>query len=628
MASARAGLAGQRWLPWLALGGSAAILVWGGFFLMFFHFSAYDDEGYLLISLQSFLRGGHLYSQVYSEYGPLFHEVMGLLFAIPGFAPSLQHGRLVTLGIWVLSSLLVGASAFKLSGRLLLGLAAEWSCFSLLFVLINEPMHPIGLMCLQAALLMSLVAFVLPRHRRLGLLLVGGLVASILLVKANVGAFTAVGVSFWLSAALSPPKARRWLVALAALAMIVGPLALIALLPSPGWGPNFGFLLALSGLAMTLVTVGLPHGQGTGRLSDFVWAAGGGFALGTLSIAAILVLGTSPAAVISGTLVAPLAHPQGFFIPLRVGTGTVGLAALSVVASGLYVLFRRTTSPSQRSVQAEAALRVVVGALLFLGAASSNATVAALVWIIVVPPLTRDDGSWAGRVSPPQRILLAAVALLWTLNVYPVDGSQRALAELPALLVGVVAISDGWLAYRSTLAQAGRPRTQGYLAAGLAAVLLLSSGVISSGQLIVPGYAAYQSEVPLGLPGANGLRLPVRQAATFRLLVSELHAHCATFYSEPGFNSLYFFANDRPPTLLNSSSWIVGMTEPQQKEIVDQLRPIAGLCIVRSQAEIDYWLRGRKLPQRALVRYIEGGFRPLLRVGGYQVLIRRISPAP
>ncbi|MGH7643504.1 MAG: hypothetical protein ACRENX_10955 [Candidatus Dormibacteria bacterium] len=611
------------WLPCLALGASAVFLAWGGYFLMFFHFSPYDDEGYLLISLQSFLRGGHLYSQVYSEYGPFFHEVMGALFSIPGFGVSPQHGREVTLGIWVVCSCLVGVCTLRLTRSWLLGLAAEWTAFSLLFVLIKEPLHPVGLLSLQAALLLVVVAFVLPRHRRTGLLLVGALVGSILMVKANIGAFTAVAVFFWLSANLASPTARRWLLTTASLAMAGGPVALIVLLPSPGWGDGFGVLLALAGAALALVSSSLSAESRSGRVEDLAWALGGGLALSAMSVAVIFALGTSPAAVVTGTLVAPLAHPQGFYIPLHLSPADLALSAMTVPVAGLYLLLRRSTSSARRAVRMESLLRLVIGVLILLAATSSDVGSATLVWIIVLPPRGLNGVPASRSVSVSQRLALAVLALLWTLNVYPVNGSQRAIAELPALMVGLLAIGDAWQAHRSLLPSAGSVRARGLITGALVAIVVLLVAVFSDGQLIIRGYTTYRTETPLRLAGSAGIRLPSSQVAQFRTIVNQLHAHCSTFFSEPGFNSLYFFSGDKPPTLLNSSSWIVGMNSHQQAEIVRQLKSVTDLCIVKSQVEIGYWLRGRPLPQRPLVRYIEGSFRPLVTVAKYQILVRK-----
>ena len=43
-------------------------------------FANWDDEGYVLISLKSYLTAGHLYSDVYSQYGPFFSWLASFSF--------------------------------------------------------------------------------------------------------------------------------------------------------------------------------------------------------------------------------------------------------------------------------------------------------------------------------------------------------------------------------------------------------------------------------------------------------------------------------------------------------------------------------------------------------------------
>src|SRR4051812_18072615 len=71
-------IANLRRLHWLLFGAVLAIAAGS---LLFTTFMVYDDEGYVLFSLQNFTRHGGLYEQVYSQYGPfffLFNQVLHL----------------------------------------------------------------------------------------------------------------------------------------------------------------------------------------------------------------------------------------------------------------------------------------------------------------------------------------------------------------------------------------------------------------------------------------------------------------------------------------------------------------------------------------------------------------------
>ena len=68
-----------------------------GYYLLGVQFSSWDDEGYMLLSLKHYLAGGHLYTQVFTEYGPVFFWIQSSLFHI--FHQQVTHdaGRRITL---------------------------------------------------------------------------------------------------------------------------------------------------------------------------------------------------------------------------------------------------------------------------------------------------------------------------------------------------------------------------------------------------------------------------------------------------------------------------------------------------------------------------------------------------
>ncbi len=68
---------------------------------MFTGFSDYDDEGYMLLSLKSFLDHGWLYDPL-NVYGPFYYEFWGAVFSIFGMPVNHDGGRMVTMVVWVL----------------------------------------------------------------------------------------------------------------------------------------------------------------------------------------------------------------------------------------------------------------------------------------------------------------------------------------------------------------------------------------------------------------------------------------------------------------------------------------------------------------------------------------------
>ena len=71
--------------PWAFLAAASAatcVCVWASRFAAFNGFQPYDDEGYILLSLREYARGGVLYDEVYSQYGPAYFELVTSTFAV------------------------------------------------------------------------------------------------------------------------------------------------------------------------------------------------------------------------------------------------------------------------------------------------------------------------------------------------------------------------------------------------------------------------------------------------------------------------------------------------------------------------------------------------------------------
>ena len=102
-------------LLWLSV---AVVLLAGlisaGYLASFSSFAIYDDEGYVMISLQSYQEGNALYDQTYTQYGPAFFQVSGLLHNILKLPITHDIVRFKTLAMWLLSSILAGIVVWRM----------------------------------------------------------------------------------------------------------------------------------------------------------------------------------------------------------------------------------------------------------------------------------------------------------------------------------------------------------------------------------------------------------------------------------------------------------------------------------------------------------------------------------
>jgi hypothetical protein len=75
----------HAWGSTLVFAIAAAALTVAAGLVIFSAFMFYDDEGYVLLSLRNFAEHGHLYGEVYSQYGPFpyfFYYLLNLLGGI------------------------------------------------------------------------------------------------------------------------------------------------------------------------------------------------------------------------------------------------------------------------------------------------------------------------------------------------------------------------------------------------------------------------------------------------------------------------------------------------------------------------------------------------------------------
>jgi hypothetical protein len=293
----------RRWRA-IAVTVVAVVLASIGYAAVMSGSALYDDEGYVLMSLQQFLAGSALYDQTYTQYGPLFFELIGVPFRVLGEAPSHDSARVLTLVFWLTASACVGLMTWQFSGRALgWGLVGFVLTFVVLLPITSEPLHPGGFLTVVVAALAADLAFVRDPARRY--LIAGLLVAALALTKINVGGLAAFAILFALAIDYTPRTAVERLGRRAALAGC-------AVLPLALTGPSFGVSdwrwLAMS-LAATLIVIAIvvrPRGAHPRRaVAQMTF---GGVGLVAVVVLITLATGTSFRGLVNGVLVEPLGY--------------------------------------------------------------------------------------------------------------------------------------------------------------------------------------------------------------------------------------------------------------------------------------------------------------------------------
>ena len=587
-----------------------------GFFSMFSVFQPYDDEGYFLWTLRDYI-GGHL---AYQLYGPFYYEVMGGVFRILGLAVTTDNGRIVTLVLWLLGSLIGGLVVLELTRNFWLGVAGQFLTFHALSAFTSEPMHPSGLIGVLLVVLAALAAY-RARSPRASAALMGTVVASLLLVKINIGGFAAVAVAFAAALSLTGRWKRILLPAMGAV-VVVTPLLLMASMFNLDWVWELAVVMSLSaaGVAIAAFRAAKPA---IGR-DETVWLICGAAAL------TIVCLGIAAAeglrlADLAAAVTSAVSLPRLFVLKSNVALPNVVWALLCVAAAAAFGLAR---FGSRVSPVVSAFARIGIGALTWLSVLLLPSwyflLTLPLAWVAMLPP----SGGAENPTNPLARVFLAALAVMEALQIYPVAGTQQWLAALMLVPVGAIILNDG-LRQLEALPLTTRSESLLIVARTLPRGAVVVNVAVWTFFLYLMG-TGYVSNPPLGLPGTELMRLPPAQVSALRSLASVTDRDCTTLLTLPRMESLNLWTDKAGVSALYSDVgiWIFSLDAAKQQSIVAQIRDKQGVCVVLSQSVLDFEAEGRPVPRRPLVDYIDTAFQSAGTFGIYELLISKPATQP
>ncbi len=566
-----------------------------------------DDEGYLVVALREFVRHGNLYDETYTQYGPFYYATLGPLFQVIG-GPDLTSGRIVSELMWVATSTTCGLIIVCVTRRWLLGVLAQVCVFWYLGSAASEHLHP-GLY-LAALLAMLVLALSMP-DRPIGRArapIVGGLLAALCLTKINVGGFAVIAVFVLMTSGAA--RAPRWL--------RFGAVAVMLLLPWVLLRPDLGTeaflqLAAVAFLANLVLAFVLFGERAPGPTLPWKGLGFGAMVVALGSIGYVLATGTSVSGLWNGVIVRPLDQRRNFFIEYPPDDLLPVLVVL-VALVPVYLAVRRRASPPIASL-VSGAVAAGVGILLFVSLVSPDTfgkgrlAFIPLAGVLALPPVGIVEDGWrtVGRRA------LAAVGVLQLLHVYPVAGSHRYWATFLVLALTIVAFNDALVVLRLHWRPVAR------VAAVAVPVVLALVFVVK----MRPYVSHYRAAVPIaGVSGARWVHTN-EIAHDYEDVTTTLRNQCDTFFSAPGMNTFYVFADLSPPTGFNAGMWPTLLEPEEQRAVVESLRSVRRLCVIRSDVVLNEWFASRPVPDGPLLRYLDGIDREISRAGHYVVAARR-----
>jgi len=598
---------------------------------MFTGFAPYDDEGYMLTALKSYVNHGHLYDDVFTQYGPFYYEWWGGIFSLFGIAVTHDAGRNVVTVLWVLSSLVFGLSILRITGSILLGLGTQILTFSALEVLTNEPMHPVSSIALMLAAIVAISTFVGTGRSRWAMGLLGAVVAALVLTKINVGAFAAVSVALACAVSYQQLWGRRWPRILVELVFVAIPVLLMLSKYDEGWARHYSVHVFATALAAVIaLRAARPARREVGELR---WLIGGFAALVVVSCVAIIATGTSVHGLIDGAILQPLRQSDAFTIPMLLSKREYAFDLIAVGGALAYwyaARRRRRGEPSPAWLALGSVFAIVVGLTMAFSVVGQllpfndrsltgfQLSMLPFVWVGLARTTSEEEpGKFAFA-----RLLLPLLAVLQGLHGYPVAGSQTLLAVVLVIPVGALCVANGAQGLARLVSDdADRVALLGFgaLVTVVLAWFVLVTFVRDPFQ---SARGVYHTTTRLNLPGSRDVHLfTAEEAHLYEAVAGAMRENCTQTQMEPGMDSFYLWTEEEPPSL-TATGWETLFDDERQEQVIEDIAPIEGLCLLRNNERAAGW----GLSEGPLVKYLESGFKLIGKWGEYE-LLRREGPA-
>lgn len=544
--------------------------------------STYDDEGYLLASLLEAQRGDQPYVDYYLQYGPAWIAAWMGASSLLGVEWTHATGRILTLGVWVITSALVSISTRRFTRSQSAGFASLVLAFFSLQPLIYEPLHPIGLLSLLTALLLfisTMRSSSLARFFSLGLV-----IGVMLLVKVNIGVLAALGLSYYF--ALRAPQrmaGTRWFfavaIALPALWLVRSQPLLVLL-----------FIGSLTSLFITVQRFQLALVEAKQLISTLVGAAFPCLVI----VFWWIVEGWSVAGLFDGVVLRPLEHPDIFSLPLNIGGLTLVLSAV-----GLLAVF---VTAAQRSTST-----TIIGLVGFAGGQPA-----------VLPSTGAAAINSASKRKRDSAMLMASLAIYLFLGVFPVAGSQIALASLafvPLFSVSLIAAIQIFVNHKLSLKLRRNPLSR--LVIFVSPIAVVSLAMWPNTDVI----RSFFTSPPTTINGFEGARLPESTARELEDVSYWIRSNCDILVSDPGLHTLNLVSDVPYPGRTPSTAWYHQLREADEKAIIDDLEVAQRPCLVRDAGTREFWLRGRDPQAKLLDSYLKDSFTTATTIGRYELSV-------
>ncbi|MBV8552559.1 MAG: hypothetical protein JOY54_14770 [Acidobacteriaceae bacterium] len=569
-----------RWAVVLA---AVCLIGMFAFAQLFTTFVPWDDEGYFLQAYRDFLSGRILYDQVFTIYGPWTFFSAALL---AGFnAANITHDALrwIELPVWIMIAALLAGVVWRWTDRFMVSVAMFLLVGFHLKGLAKGVGHPqLWIILAVAVLLWSGLDWVTQASYGWHAFWTGAIIGTIILFKVNIGIFVFISVALAVSLHL---EGRRRTLACGLLITAAAGLGIALLLANSTRSEKYFAAVYLASLGITL---GVAMKQPTKHQPSLVnlrrLAAGLGICL-CFGVVLTLTYGTTPRALFRGLVTGPAMFVRSYHNPFVEASSTSSIL-ISVIglatAAGVFGWWRLfNVRPAWLGL-----LKVTVGAGLLCAfhydhrIALTGSLLFLWLLIIDVAPLPARAHS--------NRLLLALLSALFSLQLFPMAGEQVDWAALMPMTAAAVLLADGM----NGMVLKGLPvslrRTAGFVTTALGIVLVFYMFVFVEIKTRM-SLEEWRWTKSVNLPGAYWLRLPARDAALLTLVVGELNHNCRVLLTLPGMYSFSIWSGVAPIEEKRINTWPFLWPDEIQKDTLPKLRRQRQGCVLVNQEVYSFF---------------------------------------
>jgi hypothetical protein len=545
------------------------------FAVAFTTFLGFDDEGYFLQAYRQFLSGHILYDQVFAFYGPFTFYGGGLLARFDAVNVTHDNFRWALLPVWIVIALLFAGVVWRWTGRYSPALIAFLLVGFRLQGLAESVGHPQLWVILAVAVLvwLGLDWIYLPGKQRRAFW-TGFVIGVIFLCKINIGIFVFIAIllatSFQLRGRLRTLACGMLLIAAAGLGLLV--------LFTTSVASEKCFALAYLGSLASIVGIAFVRPvEQEPSLKSLKWLAVGlGICL-CAGIGVTLALGTTFGAAFRCLVTEPALLARSYHLPYVTAKRSI---LLSVIGLGFAIgtfSWRRLADVRPAGL---GLLKMAAGTGLLCAFFYSDKH--ALTGSLLFLSLLLVDAQPMSQTMYSRRLLLALLCLLFSLQIFPIAGTQVDWAALMPITAAAVLLADGTNCIDRETFRMQFPRLT-WISAGGTGTLLATLFFLFVGGNAILRYQQWRVSQPVNLPGTHWLRLPMMEADRLTVPANELRRDCRVVLLVPGIYSYSLWSGVPPIEQKQINSWPFLWPDEVQKNELSKLRQRNQGCVLVSR---------------------------------------------